>query len=167
MKHILKKQLILEGFIDHLKRNKGKYSAGAGLGAGLGATYAAGQGHLGIGPQDFVQDTVGKAMDRLKADAVYDKQLANRDAFIDVYRKPDNILYNDSNAEDYEYQKNFQPGTYSAYLKNVVGDSGKKLVGLDKEPDDTNFIIRNPAHTAGIAYDSASNFIKPWIGLDK
>lgn len=163
----INKQLILEGFFNHLKRNKGKYSAGAGVGAGLGATYAAGQGHLGIGPQDFVQDNVGRAMDHLKADAVYDKQLANRDAFVDVYRKPDNIIYNTNNDEVYEYQKNFQPGTYISALKNVVSDSGKKLVGLDKEPDDINFIIRNPAHTAGVTYDSASNFIKPWIGLDK
>lgn len=154
----LNKQLILEGFFNHLKRNKGKYSVGAGVGAGLGATYAAGQGHLGNAAQEFAHDNVGKAMDRLNVSSIYDEQLANRNALAHA------VLLGGKTQDDYELQQSLQPRSYIADLKRSVSDSGKKFVNLDDE-NNKAFMDRNPEHVHEMGLKGVSNFIKPWVGM--
>jgi len=154
----INKQLILEGFFNHLKRNKGKYAVGAGIGATAGATYAAGQGYLGNAAQEFAQDNVGKAMDHLNVSSIYDDQVANRNALMH------GVLLDGKTQDDYELQQSLQPRTYIADLKRSVSDSGKKFVNLDDKNNEA-FMDRNPEHVREMALKGVSNFIKPWAGM--
>ncbi len=158
------KELLLEGrILDHVKRNWGKYGAGA-TAAGLGTVYAAGQGILGVDAQDTVQDFGGEVSQDLENSAIIDQGYNSRDALIKTFSRPDNLVSNwDENKETLDNQKNIQSEEYTSQIKNTLADGIRKITNMDGEPDQTNFMVRNPGLAAKLQMDRGLAYVKPYF----
>ncbi len=150
MKIEIKKTLMEEGIVDHVKNNWGKYAGGVGA-AGLGATYAAGQGLLGVDAQDAVHDSGANLIMGLKTGAAHDETEADVSSTIDVLKRPDNILGPNKLSDTIDYQHNIEPGTYTSPIKDAAGNAVAKLTGLDSANEQINYGIRNPMDAGKLA----------------
>jgi len=167
MKIDIKKYLLEEGIVDHLKNNYGKYIVGGAAGA-LGATYAAGQGYLGVDAQDSVQDYIGDVSQNLKNEARYHDLNSTIDSIKDVTYKPDNII-NPENYDNYKEmlttQKMINPETWEGKSKLLLSKGLSKLGNIEGPPETTNFTIRNPIVSSGQAIDNIRANVNPILGL--
>ena len=158
------KELLLEGRVtDHLKRNWGKYTTGA-VGTGLAGVYAAGQGALGVDAQDAVQDWGGETAGDLENYAHENKVKATRDAAIETFSRPDNIISNwDENKETLDFQKGIQKETHIGNAQEALASGVRGLTGMSGEPDQTNFVVRNPDIAGRLQMDRGIGYVRPYF----
>ncbi len=162
MKIKIKKILIEEGVVDHLKNNWGKYATGAGA---VGAFSAASNGYLGVDAQDAIQNLAGKYAGNLENESNYNNIKSNLDAGIEVFSRPDNLLTNwGNNEETYKIQKMIQPRTWGGEIQGIAANGIRQATSMDQSPDTANFIVRNPLVTAKLAAENIASNIKPFIG---
>lgn len=144
----VKKTLIEEGVVDHVKRNYGKYLAGVGaLGLAGGALNLAGRGYLGVDNQDFVQDHVVPIVHDLRAEALTDGNQAKINSYAKAIRT-DNVLGPEEIASTAQKQSYVEPGTYTSAIKNTSADMLAKISGLDRTEAIT-YGIRHPIDALG------------------
>jgi len=163
----IKKHIIEEGIVDHVKNNYGKYAGGAAA-AGLAGTYAAGQGLLGVEAQDAVQDFAGVQSANLHNDAIANATTSKLQAAHEVFSRPDNIVSNwDNNEDTYNYQQTIQKENLLAHAENAAANGLDKLTSMDQEPDKTNFMVRHPITSAELAYDNIKAHVTPYTDYIK
>lgn len=134
---------ILESFVDHVKNNRGKYSAlGAGA-TGLGAIKLGGEGYLGTQVQDTIHDLVYPITNKLKVSELESGAKSYVDPYIDVYKKTDNILNGDENAKLLAVENVLQKENIPAIGANIGNTILSHLVGLNPE-EKFNYALRNP-----------------------
>lgn len=166
MKIQIKKQLLQEGVVDHLKRNWGKYALGVGA---AGSIYAAGQGAFGVEPQDEVQDWGANVANQLENRAQGNNVQGYEDAAYETYLKPDNIygkLTDDptfDTSPTFAYQNALQKEHQLANLQNGTANAIRSLTGTEGNPDTTNYIIRHPIDNIGLKADEYARIIKPIV----
>lgn len=163
----IKHHILEEGIVDHLKNNYGKYGAGL-AGAGVAGTYAAGKGLLGVEAQDAVQDFGAEASENLHNAATANGITAKLQAANEVFSRPDNILSNwDQNTNTYDIQHNIQKENALAHAQDITSDAIKNVTSMDQEPDKTNFMVRHPIVSAGLAYDNLAAHVTPYTDYVK
>lgn len=158
MKIEIKRHLIQEGVIDHLKNNWGKYAAAA---AAAGTLHAAGAGYLGIVPQDAVQSFGAKMAGGLENDAVGNNAQGLEDAAYETYSRPDNIFGPGDNDGTFTYQNMMQKEHQLANLQNGAASAIRTATHINGSPDTTNFYIRHPLVSSKLAIDGAAQSMRP------
>ena len=144
----VKKHLIEEGIVDHVKNNYGKYLTGAGIiGAGIGAANLAGRGYLGVENQDKIQDFVVPIVHNLNAEALSDKFQADVDSYTKAI-KTDNVLGPEAVADAAEKQSYVEPGTYTSAIKHGAANVLSGITGLNRT-EAINYGIRHPIDALG------------------
>lgn len=148
-----------ERFINHVKNNRGKYGAGAGLAAGAGAIKLGSTGVAGTQVQDAIQNVGGDIVRGLDASADYDNTKANVDALSTVYKKTDNIIYNPSEENDklLMVDRIIQKENIPYLIKKGASNITSSLTGVNDDPGKINYIIRNPGSEANYHVDSILN----------
>lgn len=130
-------------FLNHLNNNRGKYAAASGVGATFGGINLAGNGYFGTRAQDAVHDLAYPISQNLKINSLHNGSKALVDPYMDVYKKTDNILNNESNEKllniEQVLQKENIPAVTSYFGEKLV--SG--LAGLNTN-EKLNYLIRNP-----------------------
>ncbi len=163
----IKNHIIEEGIVDHLKNNYGKYVAGLAA-AGTAGTYAAGKGLLGVEAQDAVQDFAGEASADLHNASTANAITAKLQAANEVFSKPDNLISNwDHNGDTYDYQHSIQKENALSHAQDTASNVIKKVTSMDQEPDQTNFTVRHPIVSAGLAYDNLAAHVTPYTDYIK
>jgi len=132
--------------LKHLKDNAGKYVAGEA--ALLGGTYAAGKGYLGVGPQDAVQDFVGNQAAHLENLAHANHLKGSKDAFHEIYSRPDNIFAGEHERQFTSAVQNaLQKEHYIGDLQDGAASALRGIGNMNNVPDTINYAIRNPGDT--------------------
>ena len=132
-------------FIDN---NKGKIGVAAGLGAGAGLTYAAGRGHLGEEPQNWIHDKVTPAVMGLYNKSIHDRAYANTSASIQAAQ----------NNQDAESLLLRQPSYYTSKLYNKGSEALAGVTGVDiyNPQQMSDYATRNPGDYYNISADMIS-----------
>ena len=160
MKVEIKKHLLQEGVVDHMKRNWKKYAGGTA--AGLGGVYAAGQGVFGVDAQDAVQDFGEEKAHHLENMADKNTIQGYKDAAWETYTKPDNIFGNEGEADRTLMQQNLvQKEHWAAAAQDGLAKGIRAVTGMDEEPDKSNYILRHPINYMGLKADEVSSNVKP------
>ena len=129
---------------EHLKNNRGKYSAiGSGV-VTLGGINLAGNGYLGTNIQDTVHDISYPVSNAMKTTSIENGVKASIDPYIDVYKKTDNILNNDQNQKLLDAEKILQKENIPAIGSGIGSKLLDNLTGLTPN-EKLNFILRNPS----------------------
>ena len=159
----IKKQLLQEGVIDHINRHRGVYGTAAGLAAGLGGVYAAGQGYMGVGPQDTVQDWGSVTAHQLENNAVGNNAQGYEDAAYETFLRPDNIFGPGDNDATFGYQNAIQKEHVTANMQDATAGAIRGVTGVTDSPDTTNFIIRHPLTSMQLKMQELGHAIKPMV----
>lgn len=134
---------ILESFVEHVKNNRGKYSAlGAGA-AGIGTVKLGGEGYLGTQVQDTIHDLIYPVTNNLKVSGLESDAKATVDPYIDVYKKTDNILNGTENAKLLAVENVLQKENIPA-AGAKVGDSIISSISGLSPTEKFNYMLRNP-----------------------
>lgn len=134
---------ILESFVDHVKNNRGKYSAlGVGV-AGAGALKLGGEGYLGTQVQDTIHDLVYPVTNNLKVAGLQSHAKSTIDPYVDVYKKTDNILNGTENAKLLAVENVLQKENIPAAGAKVSDSVISNLAGLSPT-EKFNYMLRNP-----------------------
>ena len=146
----------------HVIDNRGKYSALGALAGTAGLINLGARGYYGSDNQVAIQDTAGKIARNLDASAQRDYMKGNLDTGISIYKRPDTIFTKDDGSIDKQLviDRVLQQENIPLIGKKIGQTLAEKVGNVSSDPEQLNFMARNPLFTLGNYKDYNMNSIK-------
>ena len=153
-------------FADKLKKhvidNRGKYSALGALAGTAGLINLGARGYYGSDNQVAIQNTAGKIARNLDASAQRDYMKGNLDTGISIYKRPDTIFTKDDGSIDKQLviDRVLQQENIPLIGKKIGQTLAEKVGNVSSDPEQLNFMVRNPLFSVGNYKEYNMNSIK-------
>ena len=151
-----------ENLKNHIINNRGKYSAIGALAGTAGLINLGARGYYGSDNQVAIQNTFGKIAKDLDASANRDYTKGNIDTGISIYKRPDTIFTKDDGSIDKQLviDRVLQQENIPLIGKKIGQTLAEKVGNVSSDPEQLNFMVRNPLFSVGNYKEYNMNSIK-------